>query len=282
MSTSILADAMPSHAPQRWARVPAELLGRQPVLAWYGLILIVLLVPAGVVLLLDGRTLDGVNVWAKPMKFLASVSLFSLTMAWFYGYLPAERRRAAIPRLIVWTLVATGTFEIAYIAWQAGHGEASHFNQSTPFHAVMYALMGAAALVLTATAPALAREIARHGDRGLDPAFRLAVVLGLVLTFVLGATEGVYMSAQPGHGVGVPAGDLGLPVVGWSTTGGDLRVAHFLGIHAQQVVPFVGALLAHLLPGRAAPAVWGFAAAYGLVTAFVFVQALAGLPLIAL
>ncbi|MGQ9365492.1 hypothetical protein [Azospirillum sp. ST 5-10] len=281
MASSLLWATARPRPPSRTG-LAGELLGRQPVLAWFGLILLAALVPAGAAWVLDGRTLDGVSVWAKPMKFLAAIALFSLTTAWFYGYLPEGRRRAAVPRLLVWTVVATGTFEIAYIAWQAGHGEASHFNRSTAFHTVMYALMGIGALLLTATAPALAREIARHGDRRLAPAFRLAVVLGLVLTFALGATEGLFMSAQSGHGVGPGAGAGGLPVVGWSTTGGDLRAAHFLGIHAQQIVPAAGALFVHLLPRLAVPAVWAFAGGYAAVTVMVFAQALLGLPLLAL
>ncbi|MFH0130496.1 ABA4-like family protein [Variovorax sp. VaC1] len=257
-----------------------ELHRRQPQLAWFGGILLAAMVPALLAAWLDPRTLPGVGtgVWVKPLKFMASVSLYALTTAWLLGDLPRMHRGSRTERAIVAIVIATGLFEVAYITLQGALGQASHFNEDSTFHAVMFTLMGIGALSLTATALPLARLVARHGDT-LAPAYRLAVVLGLVLTFVGGAGGGIAISLHHGSTIGAIAGGAVLPLVGWSATGGDLRVAHFLGVHAQQILPLAGALIAMLRLPFGRVAVWLAAGGYVALILLAFRLAYAGVPL---
>lgn len=280
MTAAALAPAPGARRPLHIPALATELLRRQKALAWLGFAMLAIMAPALVAWLADGRSLGEVSVWSKPLKFMASVALFSLTMAWHFGYLPETRRRSRVARGIVWTIVVASLFEIAYITWQGGHGEASHFNESTAFHFAMYALMGLGATMMTATAALLGIEIARHGDPSLAAGFRLSLTLGLVMTFALGAPTGAVMSALASHGVGGVPGGAMLPIFGWSTTGGDLRVAHFLGIHAQQIVPAFGWLMARMAPRAGRAAVAAFALLYIGLVGVTLAQALAGLPIL--
>jgi hypothetical protein len=248
-----------------FAATATELFRRERRLALFGFALLFLLVPLALAGALDERTLRGANVWLKPMKFALSLGLFALTTAWFVGHLlPAARRLRALD-WIVWVLIGSASFELAYIALQAGLGQGSHYNVGDPLHGALYGLMGLGATALTATQPALAWLLLRHADPRRAPAYRLAVLIGLVLTFVLGASVGGLLSGLQ------PPETAALPVIGWSLAGGDLRPAHFLGIHAQQALPLVGLVVAGVKARSASRTVWTAAAVYMLL----FVAALA-------
>src|SRR3546814_20849117 len=138
-------------------------------------------------------------------------------------------------RAVVALIVLAGTFELAWICWQASQGLASHFNNSTPFYSIMYGLMGLFAVLLVGTTLPLAWAIGRRPAEGLRPPFVAAVVIGLLLTFVLGGGLGGYLSSQAGHAVG-PAGS-GLPLFRLIGRGGDLPAAPFLGRPTHPAAP---------------------------------------------
>ncbi|MGI8948573.1 MAG: hypothetical protein ACR2FV_11480 [Ornithinimicrobium sp.] len=121
------------------------------------------------------------------------------------------------------------------------------------------------AMSFIAFAPALL-YIFHHVERG-----RLRGPLGLGMTLgvpmmLLGAVSGYRMTAPgPGqieaggttvgtHAFGGVEGGPGLPLLGWSTEFGDGRVAHFVGLHALQVLPALAAVALALrsdVPARA-------------------------------
>ena len=246
-------------APGAW-RPFAVLLARERRLTLYGLVLLGLLLPMAIAAGFDPRTLRGVDVWIKPMKFAGSIAVLALTTAWFAGHLPPRVRAGRAMDRIVWLLIGAGSFELGYIALQAALGQGSHFNVQDPLHAVMYALMGIGALALTATQPMLAWLLWRHPDPSRPAALRLAILIGLVLTFVFGAGIGLLLAQhQP------PSGGATVPLLGWALTGGDLRPAHFVGIHVGQALPLVGHLVAARDGAEAKRTVWLAALAYALL-----------------
>jgi hypothetical protein len=258
------------------ADILGQLLRRQRVLSRFALALLLLLVPVLVASMIDTRTLDGVSVWAKPAKFLFSIAVHVLTFAWFVGYVRSDQRETPWMRCVVGVLIAANIFELAWIGWQAAHGLHSHFNYDTPFFGMMYALMGAAVLLIVGANIPLAWAIWRHPADDLRPEYRAAVIIGLLFTVVLGGGFGIYMSQQIGHAVGAGTGHL--PLFGWSRAGGDLRVAHFFGIHAEQAIPLLALSVAGLKRATRRVSILAGSAAYAGLTVATFIQALEGRP----
>lgn len=229
----------------------------------------------------DARTIEGVPVWLKPMKFALSFVVLFATIAWVTTRLSDQPQQGWTLRITGWAMAASFLAEMAYIMYQAGRVEPSHFNLSTPFNAFMYSVvMAAGAFTLVAAVAVIGWVVKRDKGADLSPALREAIWLGFLLTFLLTVVVAGYMSSGTGRFVGVhPAGAPVLPLFGWSGVTGDLRPAHFASLHAMQVLP----LLALVLGSRAGVSTVRLAAlAYGLLTVALFVQALLGLPLIPL
>ena len=183
---------------------------------------------------LSRTQIAGANAWFKPLKFFASTSIFVWTMGWYLGYLGSQ---PAVP-VYTWVVVGALSFELLWITGQAARGQRSHFNVSSPFHAALSAAMGVVIVVMTLWTAYIGLLFVQTPLPGLPPAYAWAIRLGIGL-FVVFAFEGGLMVSRGGHTVGGPDGGPGLPALGWSTRQGDLRVAHFVGMHALQVLPLL-------------------------------------------
>ena len=157
----------------------------------------------------DHRFIREVGIWVKPMKFMASTALFALTTVWVLKCANSSVGQTEVFSWIVALLVATSLFEVVYIGYQASQGAASHYNVGDPFHAFMFGVMAIAAV-------------------------------GLTMTFVLSTISGFMLGGNQ-----APAGQ-GIPIVGWHLYK-DIRPAHFLGVHAQQLIPLWGLLAAKFM-----------------------------------
>ena len=259
-------------------RAVDEIGRRDRLLAATGWLNLALFVVMLAVALFDTRTVMGVNPWIKPMKFALSIAIFVWTIAWFRPYLGGGAKAGRAVSLAIAVSLAG---EIACITVQAARGTTSHYNTTTPFNAAVFAVMAALIFVNT-TAIATVLALMTRPARPLPPAYAWGVRLGLAAIF-LGSLEGAVMIFHNAHTVGLPDGGSGLFFLNWSTRAGDLRIAHFLGMHALQILPLVG-----YATGRWAPAVperqqigvvVAFGITYAMAVAWTFSRARAGMPL---
>lgn len=212
-----------------------------------------LLAVTAVLMLVDPRQLGGAPLWLKPAKFAASIALSAATLALLlrHIHLPARGGRRAVALIVVFA-----TLELVIITIQAARGVASHFNAASTLNMVLFSAMGIGIVIFTIAIGYIAFVAFRQrfADRALGWGIRLgfAVMLfGSAIAFLMPrATPAQVESLRAGrptpmvgaHAVGVPDGGPGLPITKWSTEGGDLRVPHFIGLHALQILPLAGLL----------------------------------------
>ncbi len=174
----------------------------------------------------------GINAYIKPMKFFVSTGILCWTMAWYVVLLPQQRS----VRAYAWMFVIVFVFELGIVVWQASRGKLSHFNISTPMDGLLFSLMGLAITVFTVWTAYIGFLFFRLSTTAVSPAYLWGIRLGIAL-FVIFAFEGFMMAGRLAHTVGAPDGGAGAPIVNWSTQHGDLRIAHFFGMHALQLIP---------------------------------------------
>lgn len=219
----------------------------------FAVVMIISSVAALIGVLVDPKIITGASAWLKPAKFSISFVIYSLTLVWLLNYVENHRR---LVKIVANVTVIASVIEMAVIIGQVFRNTTSHFNFSTPLDGMLWSVMGASIVALwlmtVLTAILLIRQ--KMTDKIFALGLRLGVavtIIGLALGFLMVSHQTARQAAiaeagQPmlhygAHSIGVEDGEsAGLPFVGWNTTGGDLRPAHFLGLHAMQILPFLG------------------------------------------
>ncbi|MCC5886041.1 MAG: hypothetical protein JJT88_06355 [Gammaproteobacteria bacterium] len=223
----------------------AELYRRGPWLVRVALAHVLVLLVLLALMLVDDRHLLGGSVWLKPAKFALSIAIYLLTMAWLLAELRQARPLVGLIALVV---IASMCLEQATITLQAARGVQSHYNAATVFDAAVFSLMGFG-IAANSVAAAVALLLFLRESDPARPAYWWGIRLGLAV-FLLGSLQGAAMLVNSGHTIGGADGGPGIPLFGWSVLAGDLRIAHFIGIHAIQVLPLTGFLLDRSLQNR--------------------------------
>ncbi|UTT62846.1 hypothetical protein [Microcella humidisoli] len=272
--------------PSRWHR---------PLLV-LGILLAALTVVTLVGYLVDDRELLGVNLWEKPLKFAISGVLYAVTWAWLIGHFTRWQRAAWWAGTVI---AVTLAIELIIIVGAAAAGITSHFNVSTPLATTLWSIMAAA--ITTLWVATFVAAVALWRNPGADPARQAAIrtgvaisLLGMGLAFLMTGPTADQLNDFQGiagaHAVGTADGGPGLPLLGWSTIAGDLRIPHFIGMHALQALPLLALLLElgarrGLVPLRDAFVRRGLvltgAGAYLAVVGLVTMQALRGQSIVA-
>lgn len=216
-------------------------------LALTGWLMIADFVMSLVAMWFDPRQITGIDAWLKPAKFGLSSAVTCFTLAWIGGYLKDW------PKVRTWggrVFAVSIAIEIVVINLQAARGTTSHFNVSTPFNKGAFIVMGISICTLLFSMTAMTYALLRQTVR--PASWKWAIRLGLLLSLV-GAAGGGFMLRQTpeqkliphspifgSHTVGAPDGGPGLAELNWSNQHGDLRIPHFLGLHAMQFIPLFG------------------------------------------
>jgi hypothetical protein len=216
----------------------SELRHRDALLFWTGAFMVLLLLVATLVSISDTRQILGLNPWIKPMKFMTSITIFLWSVAWF---MPQTEPRSGARAIVRWTIAAAMTVEIVAIVLQSARGTTSHFNHATVFDDAIFSIMGLG-VVFNTTAMALFLWIVRRDTPPARAGYIWGIRLGVAM-FLVASLQGTVIVGNDAHSIPGPDGGPGLPFVNWSTTQGDLRIAHFFGMHALQALPLLGFLL---------------------------------------
>jgi hypothetical protein len=260
----------------------AALLRREPTATAIGILFLAMTLPALVGLAFDGRSIAGVSVWLKPFKFQLSFAVHVLTVALGLGALDRTARRGLTVRATLLIFLSMSLFEVVWITAQGARGLPSHFAVNS-VDRIIYVLMGVGATLVVFATALLGVLTLRYPAPEVPRLVNRAVGTGLLISGTAGLVTGWAIALNNGAVVGSTGlTELAIPLFGWSGSVGDLRVAHFAGLHAAQLLPLLGLVLGAGKTRDAPLALLAASVLWSGLTLGLLIQALAGQPFISL
>jgi hypothetical protein len=224
-----------------------------------------------------------VNPWIKPIKFSMSFSTFASTVSLLLLALRMPKWQLTLARRAIAISVAFEILSLAAQAWRSAYHLSGHsLIDSSLAQMTNSMVMVNTGIICWMLALFCANRVRTDKiDWPMVSAIRYSIVI-----FLAGNAIGGYMLARGSHTVGVADGGPGLPFVNWSVIGGDLRIAHFIAIHAIQIVPLFAYILAQMAPVLPVKhrriAAGALALVVSIAVGATFVQAALGHPLLSL
>ena len=240
---AFINSARVTFAPANVLRLFRNLDATDPLLSRFGWTLATCVAVFAGLMFSGGQALE-TSAWIKPIKFSVSFTSFVWTVSLFLSALDLPRWQQKLCR---YAMVGSITLEMASLATQAWR--AIHIGALTRVDVIAAQATSAMISVVTLVSVWLLAMFLRSSRslRLLDQAQILAIRLSMGI-FLVGNAIGGYMLARGSHTVGATDGGQGLPFVNWSTVAGDLRIAHFIALHAIQIIPLFAWLLWQMTP----------------------------------
>ncbi len=212
----------------------AELFKRNRILFWFAFFNLLMTIFCFGFAMFDHFLVAGINVWLKPFKYYFSVSILACTFGWILYFLHSK----LTVKIISWVMVISLFFENAIILLQAYRKVPSHFNEDTQFDSLMYHSMIFFMVLFVFAVSVVTIQFYNQKKVSISQHYCWGIRLGM-LSFLIFSLIGGWMLHLGSHSMPLGNDTSGIPFLGWSRKYGDFRVAHFLGVHALQIIPLV-------------------------------------------
>lgn len=245
-------------------------------------------------LIIDDRVLNYSPLWLKPFKFAVSSIIYAISLIYLTSLIPKQRFLKIANIITSYGLIV----ELIIIYLQAYRGRMSHFNFLTLEDMILFQVMAFAIVMVWMSLSVYIFGFFKlqTNEDSMIPAIRIGLIItfismGLAFTMTSPSKEDIQRAeinkgpigiTMGSHSVGETDETKRLPLTGWARTGGDLRIAHFLGLHALQILPLFGFFIRRLKFDYIS-GLW-IVSAVGLFylgfVGFTLLQALNGIPLV--